>query len=132
MNRKVYCACDSNFNNYYKAQVGGGFSDINVFRGNPYQRGFGIGSLFARFGIPVLKFIGKHVLKTGVNIGNDVLNEKKFKEAVKSRVKVGFKEAATDSLGKLNEIIHQKGRGIKRKLYKKASQKVKRKKDIFS
>lgn len=132
MLRKVYCACDSDFRNYYHSQTGNGLSDISVFHGSPYQRGYGFGSLFKRFGIPVLKFLGKHVLKTGVDIGQDVLNKKNIKDAFKERAKVGIKEVAGDSLNKLSNYFEQQGKGLKRKQYKKTVKKARIKKDIFS
>ena len=38
MNRKKVCPGDCNFSSYYSKQAGGALSDINVFRGLPYQR----------------------------------------------------------------------------------------------
>lgn len=119
MQRKVYCSCDSNLKNFFNHQVGSGFGDIDVFRGSPYQRGHGIGSLIGRFGIPILKFLGKHVLKTGVNVGSDLLEKKRFKEALKSRAKETLKNATSESLSKVNQLLQQSGSGLmKRKLYK--------------
>ena len=91
MNRKNYCSCDSDFSKHYSIQAGKGFDDINIFRGNPYQRGYGFGSLLKRFGIPILKFFGKELLKTGVNVGNDLLEQRNIKESLKARGKEGKK-----------------------------------------
>lgn len=133
MNRKVYCSCDSNFNQYYQRQAGSGFTDIQVFRGFPYQRGYGLGSLIKRFGVPILKVIGKHVLKTGVNVGQDVLDKKDFKESIKQRARIGLRDVANDSLNKARNLLNQTGKGMKRKkLYKKKKKGKKRKrKDVF-
>lgn len=128
MNRKKYCPGDCNFKNYYTSQVGGGISDINVFRGLPYQRGYGIGSLFARFGIPVLKFLGKHLLSTGVAVGSDILAKRNAKESLKERAKEGAKIAAKEALNKISEKIDQTGKG----LYKGTRKKTRTRKDIFS
>ena len=132
MQRKIYCACDSDFKSFYKSQAGQGFSDIEVFRGTPYQRGYGFGSLFKRFALPVLKFIGKHALKTGINVGQDVLEKKNLKQSIKDRGKEGLRNAAQDSLNRAGQYLTQRGTGLKRKkLYKKKPAKRK-KKDIFS
>ena len=135
--RKVYCPCDSNFKKFYQAQAGHGFSDIELFRGAPFQRGYGIGSLFARFGIPILKYLGKQLLQTGVNVGQDVLAKKTFKEALKDRGKEALKKTAKDVLDKAQNTLNQQGQGIKRRKkkslnsYKKLT-KRRTKKDIFS
>ena len=132
MQRKIYCACDSDFKSFYKSQAGQGFSDIEVFRGTPYQRGYGFGSLFKRFALPVFKFIGKHALKTGINVGQDVLEKKNLKQSIKDRGKEGLRNAAQDSLNRAGQYLTQRGTGLKRKkLYKKKPAKRK-KKDIFS
>lgn len=135
MQRKVYCACDSNFTNFYKSQAGSGFSDISIYRGFPYQRGYGIGTLIRRFGIPILKMFGKHALKTGVNMGQDILDKKRnIKQVLITRAKQGLKEAAKESLSKTSDYIEQKGSGVKRKKsYKKklSNKKRRTKKDIF-
>lgn len=155
MQRKVYCSCDSNLKNFFNGQVGSGFNDINVFKGAPYQRGHGIGSLIGRFGIPILKFLGKHMLRTGVNVGSDLLDKKKFKDALKTRAKETLRNATSESMNKVSQLLQQSGTGLRRakrrrrtrsrkRLYKtllkaKPKKKVKRgkkrpkrrKKDIF-
>lgn len=123
MQRKVYCSCDSNLKNFFNYQVGSGFNDINVFRGAPYQRGHGIGSLIGRFGIPILKFLGKHVLKTGVNVGADLLEKKKFKDALKARAKETLKNATSESINKVNQLLQQSGTGLRRRKRPKRSRK---------
>lgn len=128
MNRKKYCPGECNFKSYYATQAGGGITDINVFRGSPYQRGYGIGSLFARFGIPVLKFLGKHLLSTGVAVGSDILAKRNAKEAFKDRAKQGAKTAAKEALEKISQKIDQSGKG----LYKVKKKKKRTRKDIFT
>lgn len=141
MQRRVYCNCDSDFTNHYQSQAGNGFSEIEVFRGQPYQRGYGLGSILKRFGIPILKLLGKELLKTGVNISNDILSHGNVKQAVKIRSKEGVKSAATRSLKHLSDLINQEGSGIrtrKRKKTTKKSRSIKtlrkrpKKSDIFS
>ena len=86
--RKKHCIGECDYNSYYLKQAGNGFSDITVFRGNPYQRGYGIGSLFKRFGLPLAKFFGKHLLQTGIKLGSDILDNKVNKGNKKSKLKV--------------------------------------------
>lgn len=142
MNRKVYCGCDSDFTSHYRDQAGKGYSDIPIYRGQPYQRGYGLGSFFKRIGIPILKFLGKHLLQTGVNIGQDILDKKDFKDSLKKRGKEGARATARETLNKLNTILDQSGSGIrkrgkrkkvtKKKKINKPKKKIKRlKKDIF-
>lgn len=89
---------------YYSEQAGDG---ISHFSGLKYQKGHGIGSFFGRLFksliLPSAKYLGKKALKTGVDIGSDVLEGQSFKESAKKRV---------------NEIldkINQKGRGYKKR-----------------
>lgn len=142
MNRKVYCSCDSDFTKHYQQQVGFGFSDISVYSGQPYQRGYGIGSTIKRFGWPLLKFLGKHLLKTGVSVGSDYLLNNDF-SSVKNQSKQGLKNAAKDGLHEIEKLVDQYGTGIrkqKRKSNNKNNKNTKRakiqpkkkKKDIFS
>lgn len=132
MQRKIYCACDSDFKSFYKSQAGHGFSDIEIFRGTPYQRGYGFGSLFKRFALPVLKYLGKTALKTGVSVGQDILENKNLKQSIKERGKEGLRSVAQGTLNKASNLLNQGGTGHKRKrLYKTKKKKSKRKKDIF-
>uniref|UniRef100_A0A158P4R4 Uncharacterized protein n=1 Tax=Tetranychus urticae TaxID=32264 RepID=A0A158P4R4_TETUR len=112
MNRKVYCGCDSDFTSHYRTQAGQGFEDINVFRGQPYQRGYGIGSFFKRYGIPVLKFFGKELLKTGMNVGQDVLDNKNIKQSLVDRGKEGIRTAAKRGLMEISQEFDQSGSGL--------------------
>lgn len=69
--RKKHCVGDCDYARYFAVQGGRGLDDIPVFRGHPYQRGYGIGSVFRRFGIPILKWLGKTILSEGVDMGKD-------------------------------------------------------------
>lgn len=129
LQRKTYSPGHSNFTSHYINQAGNGFSDIEVYRGAPYQRGYGFGSTIARFAIPIVKFLGKKLLKAGVDIGSDLLLKRGFKESVKQRGKETLKGIAKDSLEKASAYLEQTGSGIKRKRLYKA--KSKKKKDIF-
>ena len=129
MDRKVYWACDSDFTNHFKTQ-GRGFDDITIYRGKPYQRGYGFGSIFRRIGIPILKFFGKELLKTGFNVGKDVLENKNFKEAIKKRGKEGIRSAAKRGLAEISAAFDQQGSGFKRRhksIKMKQRQRIRRK-----
>lgn len=135
--RKKHCVGDCDFVSYYAQQAGGGFDEISVYRGRPYQRGHGIGSLFKRFGIPLAKFLGRHLFKAGVEIGADALANESFdKNRIRETLKRNSKEALKEGLNKLSQKLDQSGSGRrKRKVYKKAKKKKKVKrlrKDIFS
>ena len=143
--RKVHCIGDCDFSRYYAYQAGNGFADINVFRGTPYQRGYGIGSVFKRFGIPLAKFIGRHLLNTGLNVCSEIAASNRFnKEDISKRLRQSLKIAAKDGLSQLSEFVDQQGDGRKR-TYKKRRVALKkrkprkpkklvkrRKRDIFS
>ena len=133
MNRKVYCACDSDFSHHYQQQAGNGISDITVFRGQPYQRGYGLGSVFTRFGIPILKFLTKHFVKTGINVGNDFLSGGDLKASIRAHGRQGIRNTAKEGLSKLSDLIDQSGSGIRKRKAKKVIKSAKKlKKDIFS
>lgn len=132
MLRKKHCYGDCDFKSYYLNQAGRGFDDIRIFQGHPYQRGYGLGSLFKRYGIPLVKFLGKHLFNTGVSIGTDILlNDKPYdKETVKNHLKQGLRDAAKDGLTRVSQ--HGTGRKrYKKKAYKQRKTK-KSKKDIFN
>ena len=142
--RKIHCIGDCDFARYYSVQAGNGFSDINVFRGTPYQRGYGIGSVFKRFGIPLVKFLGRHLLNTGLNVGGEIAATRSFnRDNIRKRLRENVKHAAKDGLSELSNYIDQQGDGRKRvykkRVVKKRTSKRKpkksvkrRKRDIFS
>lgn len=125
--RRTYCPNDCDYQRYYLHQAGGGFSDIKIFRGSPYQRGYGIGTIVKRFGIPLIQFLGKHLLSTGMSIGSDLLANRR--PNVKKELIKGTKAAAKEGLTKLSSAIDQVGTG--KKLYKKGRT-SRKPKDIFS
>ena len=114
MRRKQYC-CDASrrmYEDYYTGQVGG---NIHVFRGARYQRGHRlgnvIGGLFLRMVLPipqrstkdVLRFVKKNkktlitnVLRTGMEVADDVLEGKSLKSSMKKCVPQGIKRTAGD------------------------------------
>ena len=134
--RQPPCSDPKLYENYYSNQVGNG---LPVFMGTRAQRGHGLGNIFAsltKAAMPLIKTsvkaLGKHGLKTGVEIVGDVLSGKKPKRAVQRR--------ATQLLGRaLHEFSPpgepaQPKKGIKRRAPKqtRSSSKSKRQRDIFS
>src|ERR1044071_404456 len=82
-----------------------------VFAGSHGQRGHGIGSLFSGFfrsALPMIKrglgIFGKHALKTGLEMANDVAAGESFKDAAKKRVPEGIKRFVTSS-GLINQPL---------------------------
>ena len=103
MRRKRYC-CDASrqmYEDYYTGQVGG---NMPVFRGMRHQRGHGlgnvIGGLFRRVVLPFLKknkkTLIRNVMKTGMEVADDVLEGQSLKSSVKKRLPQGIKRAAGD------------------------------------
>ena len=114
----------------------------NIFRGAPYQRGYGLGGTFRRFfswiiplvkkhALPALesgaKEVGKTALSTIADIAKDVATGKKFKESAESRI-----DTAVDNLKeKAENLLNGKGINRRRKK-KKVTFSVKKKiQDIF-
>ena len=135
--RKKFC-CDASrhlYERYYIDQSGNG---MPIFVGTRGQRGHGLGSLldeFFRSALPMLKrglaTFGKHALKTGLEIANDVVEGESIKEAAKRRVPEGIKRFATSE-----NFINQSGSGRRRRKRIAAAPKRKAKKrrgrgDIF-
>lgn len=135
--RRKYCPNDCDFRKYYLKQAGSGLSDIRIYKSFPYQRGQGLGSVIKRFGVPLMEFLGKHLLSTGMAVGSDVLANHDLKSSLKRRIKEGTRYAAKDGIMKISNMIDQVGTG-KKKVYKgtkirrKTTQRKVRKKDIFS
>lgn len=136
--KRKYCIGDCNYQAYFNSQVGRGVNDISIFRGRPYQRGYGIGSVFKRYGVPLLEFLGRHLLSTGVALGNDMIDKKPFVESLRRRGGESIKRIGletTDSLARAVQKSEQTGGG---KLYKrkrsqsKRAKVIRRKRDIFS
>lgn len=91
MARNKYSA-DDIYTSYYLNQAGTGFG--NVYAGNAYQRGHGIGSFLGglfRCVFPLLKSgtnaVGHELLKTGANIVSDIAKNGDLDAAIKIRGK---------------------------------------------
>lgn len=130
--KKLYCCNNKAYEDYYLSQVGNG---MPYYTGVQYQRGNGIGSIFASIGRAVLpllksgaKTVGKEVLKSGAQFASDVASGKNVKQAALRRAKETgsnlFQRIATP--GRLDTPIKRKRKNNSR--IKRAS---KRPKDIF-
>jgi len=94
----------------------------NVFRGVPYQRGSGLGSVFRsflRYLIPIGKEIGSAIGKQGLESGNKVLSNvlegKNLKESLINEGKSGLKNLLQKAADNVNK---QTGKGFDFKRYK--------------
>ena len=88
--RSVYSCNSASYEKYYLDQVGHG----QYFSGAAFQRGYGLGNIFASLGKALLplvksgaKAIGKQALKSGVAFASDVLAGKSVKQAALERTK---------------------------------------------
>ena len=88
---------------------------IRGFAGPEYQLGgkWNFGSFLWRHAKPLLSFLGKRALSTGVGIGQDVIEGKDFKDAAKERITQTGKDVAVQALDRVKRKI-QTGQGRKR------------------
>lgn len=89
---------------------------MNTFKGDRFQRGHGLGSVFAgllRSAIPMIhkgaEYIGKEIAHIGFQTARDVLNGEKLKPSLKKNLKT----STSRTKKKLNEKIksYMTGRG---------------------
>ena len=118
------------FNSYYLSQASG---NENVFKGSPFQKGYGLGGAFRRFFswvMPILKQnlqphignIGKEIVSGVTNFTSDAIKGKDLEESAKQN----FKQAVKNLGGHVGD-----GYKRKRKSKKSKSKKKKRTLDIF-
>ena len=113
-------------------QKGGG----PYFAGRLFQKGSGIGSIFASLFKRALPFlsrasnhIGKAALKTGANVLADTASGQNFQDSLKTRVKETGRQLKRDAVNKIqNAITTQTGSGRKRKAPAKPNTNNKKKK----
>ena len=117
MSRSVLVPDVKQLTDHYLTQQHG--RNIVGFRGGRMQRGYGIGDMFkslVRVAIPLLKrgakVVGKRALKAATEVGQDVLEVKDVLKSLKSRGSDAVKELAQQ---KAKTLVHQTGRGRKRK-----------------
>jgi hypothetical protein len=113
------------YENYYINQAGSG---IAGFSGVKYQKGHGFfGRIFSNAILPILKYLGKKAINTGVGIGSDYLAGEDIKSSAKRRLKSTGLDIAEDALERV-----KKQRGTGRRRYKRTvkSRRTKRKPTI--
>jgi len=124
-----------NFEEYYLNQskrinqFGGGSNGYLMYRGEPFQSGYGLGNAFKyikrgfKWLLPIIKthampaltsgakFLGNELIKSAANIANDtIINNKPVEESIKER--------ANESIGNISQnlIKNLSGGSLKRKL----------------
>lgn len=107
--------------NYYKSQALGGqegYGQFPVFTARRRQYGGGFFDVVRRYGVPLLKYLGKEVLGTAVKVGEDVLDGKDIKEAASVRVKAASRKVGSDAITRSKKFLQTGGKrrkSIKRK-----------------
>ena len=92
---------------YYSQQAQTG-NALNVFKGERYQRGSGIGSILRGL-LPLLKKTGTNLLASGIaGVASDIASGSKVKDALKQRGIAAAKQLATDTCDQIN----QSGKGL--------------------
>jgi hypothetical protein len=116
-----YVAYQNHLNPYLKyyldqaqnrVQSGG---DMPAFAGVRYQRGHGLGAIFAkiRAALPwFFKSVGRQALQTGVDVAHDVLDGRKLREVIAPRLLEGAKRTAQDVGPTMLEGIKTTARGL--------------------
>lgn len=98
--RKKFCCEESKgqYETYYLDQSGNG---LPVFVGYKGQKGHGLGNVLGglfRKAMPMIKkgltTFGKHALKTGLEIADDVVHGKTLSESAQERIPRGIKRMA--------------------------------------
>ena len=111
MKKKQFC-CDASkhmYETYYADQSGG--NGMPYFAGSRGQRGHGLGSLLGglfRSAMPMIKrglaAFGKHALRTGLTIANDVAEGESVKASARRRI--------PESIKRMAGFPQQRGSGI--------------------
>ncbi|KAL3099594.1 hypothetical protein niasHS_003049 [Heterodera schachtii] len=108
---------------FFNQYGGAGVGTYNIFHGQPFQRGNGIGAVFRslmRYLVPIGKEIGATIGRQGLESGNRVLSNvlegKDLKESLISEGKVGLKNLLEKAA---NNVQTQKGKGFDFKRYVK-------------
>jgi hypothetical protein len=110
------------YEDYYMQQGRG----VPVFQGSRGQRGHGLGSMLSglfRSAMPMIRrglaVFGKHALKTGAQIANDVSEGRSLKESAMNRLPEGIKRMATSGDFSMQSGSGKRKRSIKYKPKKK-------------
>lgn len=103
------------YSDYYNAQFGNG---LTVYRGRPFQNGHGFGGALLglmRSATPLLKNMGKTLLRAGVGVAEDLMDGQSFKTSVKSRGIGALKNLAGGIMSGPKQKAAPKRAGTKRK-----------------
>ena len=105
---------------YYIKQAGNGLSGFSGLR---YQRGNGwLSNVWSKVGLPVLKFLGKQALNSGLSIASDALDG----NSIKASAKNNLRNSGKNTLDYRKSLVDQSGSGRKRKRRCKKSKTTKR------
>jgi hypothetical protein len=129
-------AYDDFLQHYYTNQAhtghGGAFAGqlwqkggARVYAGRPWQEGSGFWSSLWRIARPLLKYVGKEAVATGVNVGTDYLTGTTMKEAVVNRGKERATKVVNDAATAATKRLSGKGRR-RRKASRKALSRIPR------
>jgi len=111
--------------NYYVNQAGSG---IGGFQGTRFQRGGGFfGNLFRNTIMPLLKYLGPKILKTGASVASDAIAGENVLSSLKTHGKEAARDIAADA-GMRATRFAQTGTGRKRRRSARISNKVKKRK----
>ena len=86
------------YSDYYNAQLGNG---INVYSGRSFQNGHGLGGALLglmRSATPLLKTVGKTLLRAGVGVAKDMLAGRTLKSSLKDRGSGALKRLTSTAL----------------------------------
>lgn len=138
-----YQCCQKSFEDHYIGQTNQTGHGLNFYRGNSYQKGFGLGGLFRSFfraAVPLFKSgakaVGKQLFRSGVDLLNDVTQGQDVKTATKRRLKEAGNVLTDKASTKGKSMIGSGKRNKKRKRTKSRviTRRTKKEKalDIFS
>ena len=128
-----HISSNDHYKQYYinqALQKGGG----PYFAGRLFQKGAGIGSIFASLFKRALPFlssassqIGKVALKTGANVLADTFSGQRFQDSLKNRLKESGRELKRDAINKLQSTLaSQTGAGKKRRATSQSKERSKK------
>lgn len=98
-----------------------------VYAGRPWQEGSGFWSSLWRIARPLLKYMGREAVATGVNVGTDYLSGTPMKEAVANRGKERAAKVVKDAAAAATKKLTGGGRrrrGQGRKASKRALSRI--------
>ena len=131
MGRTPYVADYESYRNHYGAGA------LDVFRGDVYQAGYGLGGILssifktvAPLLKPAAKVVGKNLLRTGIKVAADVASgSNDLKSSLKQRAREGLGTLVSD----IAEPFSKRAKTTTGKVQKtrRRAQRRRRKKDIF-